>query len=58
MEKLFEIYNKNSYNKIYSEGDAINMVTVKNNFVLHKQIEQKNGRIFMRMKKRDLMACS
>ena len=58
MEKLFEIYNKGAYNKVFRDDNSVDMVTVKNNLVTHKQIEMKNGRVYMRMKKRDLLSCS
>ena len=58
MEKLFEIYNKSSYNKIFSEDNSLNLIRVNNNIVTHKQVEMKDGRVYMRMKKRDLLSCS
>jgi hypothetical protein len=58
MEKIFEIYNKEAYNKIYSTENALNLVRVRNNFLVHSQIERKDGRLYMRAKKRDLLTCS
>ncbi len=58
MEKLFELYNKSSYNKVFSDDNSLNLVKINNNIVTHKQIEKRDGRIFMRMKKRDLLSCS
>jgi uncharacterized surface protein with fasciclin (FAS1) repeats len=58
MEKLFAIYNQSSMSKVFSRDNALNQVKINNNIMTHKQIEMKNGRIYMRMKKRDLLQCS
>ena len=58
MEKIFEVYNQSSYNKVFSEDNSLNLVKINNNIVTHKQVEMRDGRIYMRMKKRDLLSCS
>ncbi len=58
MEKLFEIYGDTSYNKVFSDETSLNHVRIDRNFVTHKQVERKSGKIYMRMKKRDLLTCS
>ncbi|MFP4117624.1 MAG: hypothetical protein ACLFTR_01745 [Candidatus Woesearchaeota archaeon] len=58
MEKLFEIYGDSSYNKVFSEDGSLNHVRINKNVVTHKQVERRSGKIYMRMKKRDLLTCS
>ncbi|MFW6230806.1 MAG: hypothetical protein ACOC32_02160 [Nanoarchaeota archaeon] len=58
MEKLFEIYGKQSYDKVISDNGAVNHIRVNNNIMTHKQVEIRDGRVYMRMKKRDLLTCS
>ncbi len=58
MEKIFEMYNQSAYNKLFSEENSLNIVKINNNIVTHKQVEMRDGRIYMRMKKRDLLSCS
>ncbi len=60
MEKLFEVYGNTSYDKVYSdtENDSLNLIKVNKNIVTHKQVQRKQGRLYMRMKKRDLLTCS
>lgn len=52
METLIELNQKGHYNRIFIENDTINSVTLKNKFLVHKQIERRNGFTYMRIKKR------
>ena len=58
MEKLFEVFDDSSYNKIFSEDGSLNHIRIDKNIVTHKQVEMRSGKIYMRMKKRDLLTCS
>ncbi len=58
MEKLFEIYGDSGYSKVFSDECSLNHIKVDKNIVTHKQVERRSGKIYMRMKKRDLLTCS
>ena len=59
---IFSKDNSNSKNsksfksEIRNKGNSkvIDIVRYKDNFLIHKQIEIKNGRLFMRLKKRSI----
>ncbi len=56
MKTFIELHQNGRYNKIFVERDTINSVSLKNNFLVHKQIERRNGFTYMRIKKRGLEA--
>jgi hypothetical protein len=58
METIIEMNKQGRYNKIYVERDTLNSISLKNNFLIHKQIERRNGFTYMRVKKRDLATLS
>ena len=40
--------------QLFSDDDKLDFITVEGNVYTHKQIEKKNGLVFMRLKKRIL----
>ena len=56
MKTFIELHQNGRYNKIFAEKDTINSVSFTNDFLIHKQIERRNGFTYMRIKKRGLDA--
>ena len=54
MDTLFEMKQDGHYNKIFVKNDTINSVSLTKKFLIHKQIERRNGFTYMRIKKRGL----
>jgi hypothetical protein len=54
METMLELHKNDIYNKIFVDRDIIHSVVKKDNYVLHKEIERRNGFIYMRMKKESI----
>lgn len=54
MKTLFEVQNMGSYNRVFVDNGTINYISLDKKSLVHKQIERKGGKTYMRMIKRGL----